>query len=65
VERDELPGDDEDHYAEGQLRVAQPVLGQHVQVQSGGQPEVRVEQGLEGDGHRRGGEEQRQEVEHR
>ena len=66
VERDELPGDDEDDDVEDQVGVAQPVLATGPRC---GRPEliaeVRVEQRLERDRDGRGGQQQRQEVQHR
>src|SRR5665647_1300604 len=64
VERDELPGHDEDDDADRELVLAEPVLGEKPDLQSRTEPEVGVEQRLVGHGDRGRAQQQRNEEQH-
>ena len=64
VERDELPGHDEDDDAQREVPLAEPVLRQQRGAEACAEPEVGVEQRLEGDGDGRRAQQQRDEAQH-
>ena len=65
VERDVLPRHHEDDHAHGKGGLPEPVLGQQRDVQPGAEAEVRVEQGLVGDGDGRRAQQEGDEEQHR
>ena len=64
VERDELPGHDEDDHAHREPWLAEPVLRQQVGAEPGSEAEVGVQERLVGDRDRGRAQQQRDEEEH-